>query len=297
MPSVQTIILNTSNYVSDSGNRFTYKFNTNKIFTEKHRIGLQSISIYNSSFNIISDYGNNTLSIQWLGINYYLTITDGYYSASTLNYLIQQFCVLNNLYCEVGTDTIKNVYFFEIIENPPEYTININTYHLMTASEASALSYSIPSGASWTFPTSNLVNTTNNISITLSTGLAYLLGYTSATFPNLVFPSPRADTYNNLNDVQHSSDSVPAMQYVSSYVLTCSMVKSEYAYPSSVFMSIPVSVAFGTILDYKSTTLIYSDIFPGNYSEISIELLNQNYQPLKFQDKQVLIILSVLDEN
>ena len=94
----KTLIINSSNYVTGSGNKFVYRFPNTVSFHAGSSIGVSSISMYNSTFNIESSRGNNVINIIWLGTTYILTFEDGYYSVSDINFRIQQFCILNNLY-------------------------------------------------------------------------------------------------------------------------------------------------------------------------------------------------------
>jgi hypothetical protein len=47
------------------------------------------------------------------------------------------------------------VYFVEILENASLYKIQLNLYAIPTAAQATTLSYTIPSGASWSSPTTS----------------------------------------------------------------------------------------------------------------------------------------------
>ena len=63
--------------------------------------------MYNRTFNITSDRGNNVILFVWnIGgtTTYTWTIPDGYYSVSDLNYYVQNQCISNNLYCISGTN-------------------------------------------------------------------------------------------------------------------------------------------------------------------------------------------------
>ena len=76
-------------------------------------IRLASLSMYNSTFNITAQRGNNIISFIWnvgTAVTYTWTIADGYYSVADLNYFIQNQCIQNNLYAISGTNF---VYFLE----------------------------------------------------------------------------------------------------------------------------------------------------------------------------------------
>ena len=64
-------------------------------------------------------------------MTYTLTFEDGYYSVSDINFRIQQFCILNNLY--VTSNSGANiVYFIELVVNSVRYSTQINVYAIPT---------------------------------------------------------------------------------------------------------------------------------------------------------------------
>ena len=62
MPT-RTIILNSSNY--NSNNTFLYKFPSSIDMKPTDKIGIQSISLFNSFFNITSALMNNLMTLVW----------------------------------------------------------------------------------------------------------------------------------------------------------------------------------------------------------------------------------------
>lgn len=151
---VYTIILNSNNKSSD--NSFTYDFPAPVKMLPSAKIALQSISMYNSIFNVEASRLNNKFSIIWNAdttVQHDFVITDGNYSISDLNYLLDFYCVENNLYLY---DTVenKNKYFLEIVVNSNIYGCQINSYAIPTAVTASTLNLTKPVGASWDFPLS-----------------------------------------------------------------------------------------------------------------------------------------------
>ena len=116
-------------------------------------ISIVSCLIYNNTFNISSLYGNNTLSINWLGTTYNLTFSNGYYAASDINSYIKSYCYTNGLYMTTSTGNI--VYFIECTVNAVRYAISLNLYYISTSANATTLLYLLSSTISWTFPTTN----------------------------------------------------------------------------------------------------------------------------------------------
>ena len=77
---MKTIIINSTNYVAGSGNEFVYTFPSSVKFADGDQVGLQSIAIYNSTFNVSSSLGNNTITLAWNAAtptSYTFTIPDG----------------------------------------------------------------------------------------------------------------------------------------------------------------------------------------------------------------------------
>ena len=98
---MRTIIINTSNDVANTGNQYIYNFSSTVKFNDGDAIGVSSIALYNSTFNITSSRANNTFTISWNAnttTTFNITIPDGYYSVENLNFFLQQQCILNNLY-------------------------------------------------------------------------------------------------------------------------------------------------------------------------------------------------------
>ena len=107
MPST-LLSLNTSNYVQNETATYSLSFEPTQI--NNAYVSLDSLSLYNSIFNITAKYGNNQFSIQWIdGTVYNFTIPDSYLEYDALNAYIEQQCLLNNLYM---LDTNSNNVFF-----------------------------------------------------------------------------------------------------------------------------------------------------------------------------------------
>ena len=165
----KTLVINSSNYVIGSGNKFVYRFPNTVNFESGSSIGLSSISIYNSTFNIEKSRGNNTIQILWLGITYTIVIDDGYYTVNDLNFRIQQFCILNNLYMTSNGGS-NIIYFVELVMNSVRYSVQLNLYAIPTEAQSLVLGYS-KVGSTWNFPlvaTTPQLNILNSINCTSS---------------------------------------------------------------------------------------------------------------------------------
>ena len=265
------LLLNTSHY--QGGN--TYKFRFPKPIDIKNaKLSLSSFSIYNSTYNVTSDLKNNSFSVNWLGVNYAFIIPDGYYSISDINFYIQQQCLINNLYMTKNSGS-QNIYFIEVTTNSVRYKAQINLYTIPTSVRASQLSYVKPANASWDFPT---VSTTPQL--TLSEGLGKILGMKQ----QIVFNS-------STDDKSYLSDTYPRLSPVFTYLLTCNLLSSAYNSVPTIFAQIPITASFGALITKETGQFQEINIREGNYSEIIIQLWDQEYNPLKINDPDMSIVM------
>ena len=277
---MNTIILNSTNHIANTTNRFEYMLPSSVKFEKDDAIALQSIAIYNSVFNVEAVRSNNKMSIIWNAdttVQYDLTIPDGFYDITQLNYFLQQQCILNDLYMIDSTG--KYIYFFEILINSSAYGSQLSSYVLPTSAEASTNGWIIPVGASWTFPVSNKAVQF----IIPSVAFGDLLGFVPATYPSTVLTS----------NVQYLSTKTPQISPVNSFLLSCNLINSPFSNPTSMFYSIPVITNFGGLLNITNSSPIFNQIASGLYNKITIELFDQSFQPLRLNDFDVVIVLNI----
>jgi hypothetical protein len=280
----KTVILNSNNYVQGSSNTFTYKFPTDFSFDKGSKIGLQSMSIYNSTFNISPELGNDTFIIIWnanITTTYYITIPPGYYTGDDLNYYMQNQFVARKLYM-TATNGTNYVYFTEIKTNSIRYAFQINTFALPTSAQAIALGYTMPTGAEWSLPT-----TSRSPQITFCAGLGVLLGITTYTFPPISTVSTSQSYLSNI---------APIISPINSYILTLSLLNSKYSSPNNIFYSIPLNKGFGDMIEVGNSNILYNLISPGRYSSLTITILDQNYKKVYLNDTEIVLVLSILEE-
>jgi hypothetical protein len=233
-------------------------------------ISLMSIVFYNSLFNIKAKYDNNTFSIKWIDDEVYsFTIPDGYYEFDDLNTYIEQQCLLNNLYLNKDNGT-KNIFFFNLSTNPSRYRTQLDVYAVPTASEATDLTYSLPSGATWNYPA-----TATTPQITFSGGLLKTMGMTSnSTFP--VVASDEDETF--LSDVN------PRLLPVFVFHVTCNMVDNKLNRHPKLLHSIAIDEKYGSLINYKPQMMTLLPIRSGQYDRVRIELLDSDYNSLEIND-------------
>ena len=279
---MKLIVINSSNYVVNSTNSFIYTLPQTVKLSNKSKIGVASLSVYNSTFNITSTRGNNTLTFIWPSLvpqTKIYTIPDGYYSSSDLNYFLQSKMYADGLYVSANSGT-NVIYFFEIVQNSVQYSIQLNSYYLPTAVNATTLGYSLPSGASWNYPNTNACP-----QLTFNSSFGALLGFAPQTYPL----SPLATNQSKISEI------TPNISPVDSYILTCNFVNSKYSIPSNYFFSLPLSGSLGTLINYASSSVVYNDIAPNIYSNIVIQFYDQLFNKLEMKDKEIVLTIAIDD--
>jgi hypothetical protein len=279
---MRTIIINSSNLVSGSTNTYQYNFPTSVQFKDGAEVGVSQISMYNSSFNVSSSRSNNTITLIWNAATpttYTFTLPDGYYSVTDLNSFLQQQCILNKLY--VTSSTGNYVYFAEFQTNAVRYAVSTNLYPIPTAAQATTLGYTIPSGATWTFPAAAACP-----QFTITTGFGALIGLSAGNYPS---------SATSTTAVQQISNITPNINPVNSYVLTCNLVNSNVSIPPTILFSIPINAGIGEQLNFNPSQIVFNRIAPNVYSFIRIQVLDQLLNPTPLNDTNLVLILAIDD--
>lgn len=275
------IIINGQNVVSGSNNNtFRYSFPAGSVRFENSKVAIASINMYYSWFNITSAYGNNTFSYVFptlagsTQIN--LTIPDGNYTIGDLNNYLQASFIEEGFYLVDGDGNY--IYYLEIVENPTFYAIQLNSYPVPT---------SLPSGysnpASMTFP----ATTATPQLIVNDNPFTSVIGFNNGTYPSVF----QTITYSK------TSDFVPQVSPVQSLILTSNLVNNRYSNPSTVLYSFsPAGVSFGSLIQSSPAELSFIDIQDGNYSDFTIQFLDQEFNQLVVNDANIVVQLLIQNE-
>lgn len=93
-----------------------------------------------------------------------------------------------------------------------------------------------------------------------------------------------------------SSNSVPQVSPLSSYVLTCNLLNNNYAIPNSLLYSFAPQSDFGEQFTIAPNQYSFIDIQPGQYNSFQVSFLDQNNTPTTIQDNNLVILLVIADE-
>ena len=274
----KTIILNTANKVENSNNtKLVYNFPSGGYSFKNDMIALQSVYQYFSIFNITSDYGNNSFSYVWFdGDEYTITIPDGYYEISDLNSYFQSIMITNTHY--MTNSAGQFIYFLEFIVNTSRYAVQINSYVLDTTIQT-ADGYILPSGATWSVPTTSTLSQLN----INTTGFGEVLGYEIGSYPSSQVGSSTASFL---------SSKAPQITPYSSILVSCNLVNNRAVIPSNILSSYtPLGTSIGSLFTFEPNYLQFADVEDGQYTQLVLEFRDQLSRPIIIRDPNMLISL------
>jgi len=282
---LRTFVINSSHYVAGSNNIFRFPLISNPDLTGC-KIGVQTASVYNSTFNIVNFWGNNQISVAFPAnatattyTTYNFTFPDSYMSISDMNYFIQSQCIANGLYAINSQN--QYVYFIELVVNSVQYAGQLNIYPIPNVATATA--------NGWTSASVKLIfQTTTPVlpSATFAQPFGNLIGLNAGKYGGVAGSSA-------LNILQPQN--IPNINPVNSYVLVCNLLNNPYCVPNNIFYTIPLNGPLGSLISISSADPVFNDIAPNKYDYIQITLYDQNLNPLMMKDKEMTLTLALMD--
>jgi hypothetical protein len=109
-----------------------------------------------------------------------------------------------------------------------------------------------------------------------------ILGFATGTFPSV-----------NTANISVLSTITPVGSAVNSLLMTCNLVSNQVAMPSNILSGIPIETTFGTNINYNPSYEQWVKITPGRYSSMTLQITDQNYNPITALDSNVLIVLNI----
>jgi len=278
-----TLVINATNATSQK-HIFNYNFiNGSFSCNEKTKISISSISIPYSWFNVSSFYNNNKFSITWIvgttvttypvELNVGQGLPDGFYSVTTINQFLQNFCIQNGFYLINASG--QNVYYFDLAYNPTYYAVQLLLFPIPT---------SLPAG--WVQP-SNFAGYPSVVRCP-----QFILPATGSISSIIGF-APNA-TYGVLSTTSGQSflsTLVPQGSIVNSVIVRCSLVENNIAMPSDILDSFPITSDFGSNIVYEPSFNKWVRLKSGKYNTFSITFNDEFGNPLPIRDTNVLITL------
>lgn len=295
------LVLNQNNLVQDGqNNKLIYKFPNSVNLTNKY-VAVSSITMYYSWFNITQALGNNTITYTFGDAQtvYTITIPDGLYEITDINNYCQFVMIANLTYYSDGT---YNYYPFDLYINPTRYAVQLNTYLMPTAAQATADGTPYPTGGP-TPPTTPL-----NPIVSFPPNFSSIVGYpanfaTNNNLANGYTPPTPANASNNYvskstnGTLSYLSNVAPQVQPNSNLLINLSNINNPYSQPSGIIYSLTPSVAIGEIINDRPPNFMWNKLIDGTYNQLTLSFYGTNLQPLVIRDPQMTILLAIRDKD
>lgn len=244
------------------------------------KIGLKSVSIYNSWNNIDPIYNNQQFSIIFPSgtgnTTIPITIPAGIYTVEDLNNFLRNFFISNNLYLTETASGDITVYA-EFRTNGTAYSIDFVSF---------PVPITLPLGftnAGITLPT---VSRGPQIVIA-NNGFKTILGYLPGTYPTV----QQSTIYTK------QSDNIPVISPVQSVNLTCDAVLNLFSANSSVIHSFTSKTAgSGQLIDSSPNEVSFIDCSGGSREGLTFQFTDQLGRPLALKDPDVNINILIQTE-
>lgn len=258
---------------------------------ENCELAITSVSMYNSFKNISAALGNNTISFTFPGIftknpitgatfgsplnsfNFSITVPDGYYDTAALNYYLQSQMFLYKLY--VTNAANQNIYFMEFTVNLTAYATQVNLYLVKQTSPAT---YTIPTGAAWTWLSPTPITPTFAFS---QPGFGLLVGLPTGSYGG------------SASSVSQLSLFCPVINPISSLILGCNLVdKGDNFIQTDALCSFGLVGGFGKQLN-PVINPCYVNCKSSAINEITLTVYDQNYNVLRLFDYEANISVDI----
>jgi hypothetical protein len=275
-----TLVLNSSNVVSGSGNTsFKYNFLGGNFVAQDMEICIGSLTMPYSFFNISSKYNNNKFSIYFpssLGFaNTDVTLPNGFYSATDLQNYIQQVCITNGYYL---IDSAGNFVFYTFLTYSP-------TYYAVQLVQT-VVPTSLPAG--WSTPAGfvgfSATAYTPSLFLPASGSIGTIIGFA----PNAYYPA-----LNTVINSNFLSTSTPQGSTVNSLVIRNSLVNNNISMPTDVMDSFAINSTFGSNITYDPTFEKWIKMKDGVYNSMILNIVDQNLNTVDALDPNVAITILI----
>jgi hypothetical protein len=257
--SSSNIILSSVENIAPERNKLTLRFPTNYV-SRGDSIGLVSLSMYYSFFNLTATFNNLSCSYTWTdGVVYPVLFPAGFYSVDDLSGFIQFVMHANDHY--LLDENSNPVYYFKMEINLIYYTVTATFTPIPTV---------LPYG--WTNPKNITLSGTSPQLNTLNNNWGRLIGFPASS----VYPPIRVPVSTRIN-------------------VSCSWINdTRFSRFSSIIASFVPSGNFGGLISYSPPVLSSYQVPDNSYREITITFLDQNNNALQLQDnKQIQVTLSL----
>jgi len=270
------LVINGSNVVNALKNTYRYDFiNGTFEISEGSEIMITSLQIPYSWFNITARNNNNIFRFYWPTAastynQFTITLPDGFYTTTSLNAYIQQFCVTNGFYL-IENSTQNYVYYINVLFNPTYYA---NQIILRPVPITIPAGFTAPSN--WAgYPT---VSRTPYVEILSTNHFDKFIGFTPGNYG-----------INSTVAYSGNSNQTPVGSTVNSLVIRCSLVNNNVSSQTDVVDAFAINGDFGRNLNFNNNIEKWIKLNAGRYSSFTVSIVDQNMNDIQILDSNILI--------
>jgi hypothetical protein len=305
--SGKAIILSGRNLVATGpfNNTFKYVFPNGSVSFHDHEIGVQSVNIWTSWYNISTAQRNNTFTYYYPSgatfLRFDVTIADGGYTLTQLNQFLQFIMIANGTFLVNGGN---NVYYMEFVRNPTGNYIEFIAYPVPTTLPPGYTNPGVALPAVSSTP--YLYIPTSQPQVGLDASLfGELLPFPAGAYPYTAdYPSapttPYVSTFLYPNTTTPRLPPTPDQTLtdnfspVTSLNMNCSLLYNNLALPCTLLYSFAVAhEPINTLITNIPGSISYQPIKNGIYNDFDITFTDQDGEPVYIRDTNLDILLSI----
>ena len=275
MPNSNIILSQGDNLIIDASRGTLTKKFPHLYASKGARIGLLSLSIYNSWDNVSASFGNLTgASYLFDGVSYPVDYLAGNYSIEQLNDYLEHRMDLDGNW--LLNDEGQKVFFLKFETNETYYSVTITVTPVPTA---------LPAG--WSNPNGLALSGDSPQLVVADTNWRRLIGLEAGTYP-----SAPATVKTRINGT-----AVPVISEVTSILVLCDWCNnSRFSSNGQVIGTFVANVGVGELVSISPSVVTTYDVISRMYDGITIRLVDQSYRPLQIKDASNLVITLLLEE-
>lgn len=270
------LVINSKNVSNSLNNQYRYDFiNGSFEIPEDSEIMITSLQIPYSWFNISTRYNNNSFRIYWpagdTNVSYTVTLPDGFYTTTSLDAYIQQFCIEKGLYL-IENSTQNYIYYVSVKYNVTYYA---NQIILKTVPISLPAGFTAP--ANWAgYP--NIAPRTPSIQILPDNEFYKFLGF-----------KPGAYGVSSPTNYSKNSTFAPLGSNVNSLVIKCNLVNNNISSQTDIVDSFAINGNFGSNLNFNNNIEKWIKLNAGRYYSFIVTIVDEKMQDIQILDNNILI--------
>lgn len=278
---MRTISITTKHISSTKNNQFLYEFPSDVKLTNK-QVGLASLSMYYSMFNISAEKNNNKVQYVFKGVTYDVTFPNMIAEVSDIQAYLFYVFRANNHYLNHTDGTI--LYPIEMFIDPAQYAVVV-------------VCNRFPASFTTDYPSS----LNSHITLTGSTFYPRLLMVANTNFHKLIgFASDYATNVTGLTSTSKTdlSTTSPILNPDANLIVVIdNLIDNPYSNPNGILHSFGINVSPSSQIVERPNQIAFVDILDGSYKNLALRILNADtLQDVAIEDPEISVMLLIKDK-